>query len=134
MLPNGVAIAGPHGEEGAFRQRAALGAFVFRIQHWTSALLLISCSACGSSAATASMRCLIGLQAWSSCWIVAASPVERWVLIWNQQRVEFFNDGSGHMMTRVGQDEDWLEVQPFWTADQSLCWGAVCVMGAIPLE
>ena len=80
------------------------------------------------------MRCLIGQQAWSSCLMVAASPGERWVLTWNQQRVEFVHDGSCHMMKRVGQDEDWLEVQPFWTAGQSLCWGAVCVMGAIPLE
>ena len=56
------------------------------------------------------MRCLIGQQAWSSCLMVAASPGERWVLTWNQQRVEFDHDGSGHMMMRVGQDEDWLEV------------------------
>ena len=134
MLPKGVAIAGPHGEEEAFRQRAALGVSVFRIQHWTSALLLISCYAGGSSAAAASMRCRIGQQAWSPCWMIAASPGERWVLTWNQQRVEFVHDGGCHMMMWVGQDEDGLEVQPFWTADQSLCWGAVCAMGAIPLE
>ena len=63
-----------------------------------------------------------------------ASPGERWVLTWNQQRVEFVHDGSGQMMMRVGQAEDWLEVQPFWTVDQSLCWGSVCATGVIPLE
>ena len=36
MLPNGVAIAGPHGEEVAFRQRVALGVSAFRIQLWTA--------------------------------------------------------------------------------------------------
>ena len=66
--------------------------------------------------------------------MVAASPGERWVLTWDQQRVEFIHDGSGQMLMRVAQHEAWREVQPFWTADQSLCWGAVCATGAIPLE
>jgi hypothetical protein len=66
--------------------------------------------------------------------MVASSPGEHWVLTWNQQRVEFVHDGSGQMMMRVGQAEDWLEVQPFWTVDQSLCWGSVCATGVIPLE
>ena len=134
MLPNGVAIAGPHGEEEAFRQRAALGVSVFRIQNWTVALFLINCYAGGSSAAAASMRCRIRQQAWSPCRMIAASPGERWVLTWNHQRVQFDHDGSGHMMMRVGQDEDWLEVQPFWTVDHSLCWGSVCATGDVPLE
>ena len=59
--------------------------------------------------------------------MVASSPGERWVLTWNQQRVEFVHDGSGHA-------EDWLEVQPFWTVDHSLCWGSFCATGVIPLE
>ena len=41
------------------------------------------------------------------------------MLTWNQQRVEFVHDGSGQMMMRVGEGEDWREVQPFWTADHS---------------
>ena len=52
----------------------------------------------------------------------ASSPGERWVLIWNQQRVEFVHDGSAQMMMRVGEGEDWREVQPFLTADHSLWW------------
>ena len=129
MSLNGVTIARPHGEKEAFRQRAAESVSVFRIQLWTSALLLI-----GSSAAAASMRCRIAQQAWSPCRMVASSPGERWVLTWNQQLVEFVHDGSGQMMMRVGQAEDWLEVQPFWTVDHSLCWGSVCATGVIPLE
>ena len=78
--------------------------------------------------------CRIAQQAWSPCRVVASSPGERWVLTWNQQRVEFVHDGSGQMMMRVGQAEDWLEVQPFWTVDHSLCWGSVCATGVIPLE
>ena len=129
MRLNGVTIARPHGEKEAFRLRAAESVSVFRIQLWTAALLLI-----GSSAAAASMRCRIAQQAWSPCRMVASSPGERWVLTWNQQRVEFVHDGSGQMMMRVGQAEDWLEVQPFWTVDHSLCWGSVCATGVIPLE
>ena len=56
------------------------------------------------------------------------------MLTWNKQRVEFVHDGSCQMMMRVGQAEDWLEVQPFWTVDHSLCWGSVCATGVIPLE
>jgi hypothetical protein len=107
---------------------------VFRIQLWTAALLLIGSSVGGSSVEAASMRCRIDQQAWSPCQMVASSPGEHWVLTWNQQRVEFLHDGSGQMMMRVGQAEDWLEVQPFWTVDQSLCWGSVCATGVIPLE
>ena len=134
MWPNGVTIARLHGEEEAFRQRVAQAVSVFRIQLWTAALLLIGSSAGGSSAAAASMRCRIARQAWSPCRMEAASPGERWVLTWDQQRIEFVHDGSGQMMMRLGQAEDWLEVQPFWTVDRSLCWGAVCATGAIPLE
>ena len=82
----------------------------------------------------ASMRCRIGQQAWSPCRMVASRPGQRWVLTWDQQRVEFVHDGSGQMMMRIGQNEGWLEVEPFWTANRSLCWGAVCATGAIPLE
>ena len=110
------------------------GVSVFRIHLWTVALLLISSSAGWSSASAAAMRCRIGQQAWSPCRMVAASPGERWVLTWDQQRVEFVHDGSGQMKMRVGQGEGWLQVQPFWTMDRSLCWGAVCATGAIPLE
>ena len=38
------------------------------------------------------------------------------------------------MLMRVGQAEDWLEVQHFWTVDHSLCWGSVCAKGVIQLE
>ena len=107
---------------------------VFRIQIWTAALLLIGSSADGSSAAAASVRCRIALQDWSPCRMVASSPGERWVLTWNQQRVEFVHDGSGRMMMRVGQAEDWLEVQPLWTVDHSFCWSSVCAKSVIPLE
>ena len=123
-----------HGEKEAFCQRVAESVSVFRIQLWTAALLLIGGSAAGSSAAEASMRCRIAQQAWSPCRMVAASPGERWVLTWDQQRVEFVHDGTGQMMMRLGEGEAWRQVQPFWTADRSLCWGAVCAMGAIPLE
>ena len=134
MLPAGVSVDGSHGEEKSFRHRAAEGVSVFRIQLWTAVLLLIGGSAGGTSSAAASMRCRIAQQAWSPCRMVASSPGERWVLTWNQQRVEFIHDGSGQMMMRVGQAEHWREVQPVWTADHSLCWGAVCATGAIPLE
>ena len=107
---------------------------VFRIQFWTAVLLFIGSSAGASSAAVATMRCRINQQAWSPCRMVAARPGERWVLIWKQQRVEFVHDGTGQMRMRVGQAEDWSEVEPLWTADHSLCWGAVCATGAIPLE
>ena len=80
------------------------------------------------------MRCRIAQQAWSPCRMVASSPGESWVLTWNQQRVEFIHDGSGQTMMRVRQVESWREVEPFWTADHSLCWGSVCAGGAIPLE
>ena len=129
MRLNGVTIARPHGEKEASNQCVAESVSVCRIQLWTAALLLI-----GSSAAAASMRCGIAQQAWSPCRMVSSSPGERWVLTWNQQRVEFVHDGSGQMMIRVGQAEDWLEVQPFWTVDHSLCWGSVCATGVIPLE
>ena len=134
MRLNGVTIARPHGEKEAFRRRAAESVSVFRIQLWTAALLLMGSSAAGSSAAADSMRCRIAQQAWSPCRMVAASPGERWVLTWNQQRVEFVHDGSGQMMMRVGEGEDWREVQSFWTADHSLCWGSVCATGDVPLE
>ena len=107
---------------------------VFRIQLWTAALLVTGIAGGGSSVAAASMRCRIGQQAWSPCRMVAASPGERWVLTWNQHRVEFAHDGSGQMMMRLRQGDDWMQVQPFWTVDRSLCWGAVCAAGAIPLE
>ena len=107
MRLNGVTIARLHGEKDAFCQRFAESLSVFRIQLWTAALLLI-----GSSAEAASVRCRIAQQAWSLCRMVASSPGERWVLTWNQQRVEFVHDGSGQMMMRVGQAEDWLEVRP----------------------
>ena len=134
MRLNGVTIARPHGEKEASSQCVAESVSVFRIQLWTAALLLIGSSADGSSAAAASMRCRIAQQAWSPCRMVASSPGERWVLTWNQQRVEFVHDGSGQMMMRVGEGEDWREVQPFWTVDHSLCWGSVCATGVIPLE
>jgi len=134
VLPNGVTVAGSHGEEKSFRHGAAQGVSVFRIPLWTAVVLLIGSSAGGTSSAAASMRCRIAQQDWSPCRMVASSPGERWVLTWNQQRVEFVHDGSGQMMMRVGQAEDWREVQPEWTADHSLCWGAVCATGAIPLE
>ena len=134
MRLNGVTIARPHGEKEAFRQRASETVSVFRIQLWTAALLLMGSSAAGSSAAAASMRCRIAQQAWSPCRMVASSPGERWVLTWNQQRVEFVHDGSGQMMMRVGEGADWREVQPFWTAVYSLCWGSVCATGDVPLE
>ena len=134
MLPKGVPIAGPHGEEEMFCQRAAQGVSVFRIQLWTTALLLMGCSATGMSAAASAMRCRIGQQAWSPCRMVAASPGERWVLTWDQQRVEFVHDGTGQMMMRVGVNEAWLQVQPFWRADRTLCWGSVCATGPIPLD
>ena len=134
MRLNGVTIALLHGEKEAFCQRFAESLSVFRIQLWTAALLLIGSSVGGSSVEAASMRCRIDQQAWSPCRMVASSPGERWVLTWNQQRVEFVHDGSGQMMMRVGQAEDWLEVQPFWTVDHSLCWGSVCATGVIPLE
>ena len=134
MRLNGVTIARPQGEKEAFRQRAAESVSVFRIQLWTAALLLMGSSAAGGSAVAASMRCRIAQQAWSPCRMVAASPGERWVLSWNQQRVEFVHDGGGQMMMRVGEGEDWREVQPFWTTDHSLCWGSVCATGDVPLE
>ena len=134
MLPDGVALARSHGAKEALCLRAALGGSVIRIQLWTAVLLLIGSAGGGASAEAASRRCRIGQEAWSPCRMVAASPGERWVLTWDQQRVEFVHDGTGQMMMRVGQGEDWLQVQPFWTVDRSLCWGAVCATGAIPLE
>ena len=116
------------------RQRAAQRVSVFHIKLWTAALLIIGSSVGGTSVAAASMRCRIGQQAWSPCRMVAATPGQRWVLTWDQQRVEFVHDGTGQMMMRVGQNQAWLQVQPSWTADRSLCWGAVCAHGAIPLE
>ena len=107
---------------------------LFRIQLWTAVLLLIGSAGDTMSAAAGSMRCRIGQQAWSPCRMVASRPGQRWVLTWDQQRVEFVHDGSGQMMMRIGQNEGWLEVEPFWTANRSLCWGAVCATGAIPLE
>ena len=130
----GLTITRPHGEEEGFRQRVVESVSVFRIQLWTAVLLLVGSSAGGGSAAAASMRCRIAQQAWSPCRMVASSPGESWVLTWNQQRVEFIHDGSGQMMMRVRQGEAWREVEPFWTADHSLCWGSVCARGAIPLE
>ena len=130
----GLTIAQPHGEEEGFRKRFVESVSVFRIQLWTAVLLLMGSSAAGSSAAAASMRCRIAQQAWSPCRMVASSPGERWVLIWNQQRVEFVHDGSGQMMMRIGRGEAWREVEPFWTANHCLCWGSVCATGAIPLE
>ena len=50
MRLNSVSITRPHGEKEAFHQRAAQSVSVFRIQLWTAALLLIGCSAAGSSA------------------------------------------------------------------------------------
>ena len=134
MPPTGVTVARSHGEEESFRQRAAQRVSVFHIKLWTAALLMIGSSVGGTSVAAASMRCRIGQQAWSPCRMVAASPGQRWVLTWDQQRVEFVHDGTGQMMMRVGQNQAWLQVQPSWTADRSLCWGAVCANGAIPLE
>ena len=133
MRLNGVTIARPHGEKEAFHQRAAKSVSVFRIQLCTAALLLIGSSAAGSSAAAASMRCRIA-QPGVPCLMVASSPGERWALTWNQQRVEFVHGGSGQVMMRVGEGEDWREVQPFLTADHSLCWGSVCATGDVPLE
>ena len=80
------------------------------------------------------MRCRIAQQAWSPCRMEASSPGERLVLTWNQQCVEFVHDGSGQMMMRVGEGEDWREVQPFWTVDHSLGWGSVFATGDVPLE
>ena len=134
MPPTGVTVARSHGEEESFRQRAAQRVSVFHFKLWTAALLMIGSSVGGTSVAAASMRCRIGQQAWSPCRMVAASPGQRWVLTWDQQRVEFVHDGTGQMMMRVGQNQAWLQVQPSWTADRSLCWGAVCANGAIPLE
>lgn len=58
------------------------------------------------------------------------------MLTWNQQRVEFVHDGSGPMTTRVGQDEVWQGVQPFWTADQILhgCFSLPCTSCGTPVE
>tara|TARA_B100002051_G_C16280812_1_gene413426 strand:+ start:66 stop:539 length:474 start_codon:yes stop_codon:yes gene_type:complete len=123
VRPTSLAIAEPHGDEEAPLQRVAQTVSVFQIQFWTALLLLIGSSAGASSAAAAIMRCRIDQQAWSPCRMVAARPGERWVLFWKQQRVEFVHDGTGQMRMRVGQCEDWREVQPFWTADHSLCWG-----------
>ena len=134
MRPTGVTIAEPHGDKEALLQRVAQAVSLFRIQFWTAVLLLIGSSAGASSAAAATMRCRIDQQAWSPCRMVAASPGERWALTWNQQRVEFVHDGSGQMMMRVAQGEDWLRVHPSWTVDRSLCWGAVCASGPIPLD
>ena len=134
MPPTGVTVARSHGEEESCRQRAAQRVFVFHIKLWTAALLMIGSSVGGTSVAAASMRCRIGQQAWSPCRMLAATPGQRWVLTWDQQRVEFVHDGTGQMMMRVGQNQAWLQVQPSWTADRSLCWGAVCANGAIPLE
>ena len=134
MPPTGATVTRSHGEEEPFRQRAAQRVSLFHIKLWTAALLMIGSSVGGTSVAAASMRCRIGQQAWSPCRMVAASPGQRWVLTWDQQRVEFVHDGTGQMMMRVGQNQAWLQVQPSWTADRSLCWGAVCAHGAIPLE
>ena len=134
MPPRGATVTRSHGEEEPFRQRAAQRVSVFHIKLWTAALLMIGSSVGGTSVAAASMRCRIGQQAWSPCRMVAATPGQRWVLTWDQQRVEFVHDGTGQMMMRVGQNQAWLQVQPSWTADRSLCWGAVCAHGAIPLE
>ena len=134
MPPTGVTVARSHGEEESCRQRAVQRVSVFHIKLWTAALLMIGSSVGGTSVAAASMRCRIGQQAWSPCRMVAATPGQRWVLTWDQQRVEFVHDGTGQMMMRVGQNQAWLQVQPSWTADRSLCWGAVCAHGAIPLE
>ena len=134
MPPTGVTVARSHGEEESFRQRAAQRVSVFHIKLWTAALLMIGSSVGGTSVAAASMRCRIGQQAWSPCRMLAATPGQRWVLTWDQQRVEFVHDGTGQMMMRVGQNQAWLQVQPSWTADRSLCWGAVCAHGAIPLD
>ena len=127
-------VARSHGEKEALRLRLLRGVPVFRIQFWTAVLLLLGSAGGGMSAEAVSMRCRIGEQAWSPCRMVAASPGERWTLTWDQQRVEFVHDGSGQMMMRVAQGEDWLRVHPFWTVDRSLCWGAVCASGAIPLD
>ena len=129
-----MTVARSHGEEESFRQRAAQRVSVFHIKLWTAALLMIGSSVGGTSVAAASMRCRIGQQAWSPCRMLAATPGQRGVLTWDQQRVEFVHDGTGQMMMRVGQNQAWLQVQPSWTADRSLCWGAVCAHGAIPLE
>ena len=134
MPPTGATVTRSHGEEEPFRQRAAQRVSLFHIKLWTAALLMIGSSVGGTSVAAASMRCRIGQQAWSPCRMVAASPGQRWVLTWDQQRVEFVHDGTGQMMMRVGQNQAWLQVQPSWSADRSLCWGAVCANGAIPLE
>ena len=81
-------------------------------------------------------RCVAGLLSRPGVPVGWLPPVleSAGVLTWNQQRVEFVHDGSGQMMMRVGQAEDWLEVQPFWTVDHSLCWGSVYATGVIPLE
>ena len=134
MLPAGVTIAWSHGEEEAFGHCAALGVSVLRIQFWTLVLLLFGSAAGDVSAAAASMRCRIGQQPWSPCRMVVARSGQRWALTWDQQRVDFVHDGSGQMMVRVGRNQAWQQVQPFWTVDRSLCWGSVCATGAIPLE
>ena len=134
MLPDGVTVARSHGERESFRHCAVQGESVNRIQLWSVVVVLIGSAGVGTAAAAASMRCRIGQQAWSPCRMVADSPGQRWVLTWDQQRVEFVHDGTGQMMMRVGLNEAWRQVQPFWTAESSLCWGAVCANGAIPLE
>ena len=107
---------------------------VFRTKHLMPVLLLVACAAGGPSAVGASMRCRIAQQAWSPCRMHAGLPGQRWVLTWDQQRVEFVHDGSGQMLMRLGDGTEWLAVEPFWTADHSLCWGKVCAAGSIPLD
>ena len=85
-------------------------------------------------AASPDLQCRQGLQGWMPCQLKQLRPGEHWFLSIGDERIEFRHDGSGRMRMRNGRREEWVSVEPRWSADQSLCWGDVCARGELPLD
>ena len=114
------------------------GVSLVRFAMQQTLVMVMLCAACGPGAMAGSisrsLECRSGRQPWVVCRMVASSPGERWVLEMDPRPVAFRHDGSGRMLMRQGDLEPWTSVEPRWIGERTLCWGAVCARGDLPLD
>lgn len=78
------------------------------------------------------LECRLHNGPWQPCQMKVITVGEQWTIVVGPRRFAFRHNGTGTVQVETGGRR--FEVSPTWAADQSLCWGTLCMRGAIPLD
>jgi hypothetical protein len=79
------------------------------------------------------LRCQVQGGPWRNCQMRVHSLGEHWTLVVGREEFAFQHDGKGSIRMRTART-NWVNVQPRWREDATLCWDGVCAQGDIPLD